>query len=107
MLAGSNVVVCRIRQTSALLERSCSESVMSRLGSLPRVRGEEEKRQGFRPVWPPKSATKIKSTAAKSQFWFVGLDIRLRVHFARFTRSSKEPWFCTDTTPATLGAVMS
>jgi hypothetical protein len=37
----------------------------------------------------------------------VGLDLRQRLHFARFTRSSKEPWFCTDTTPAMLGALMA
>jgi hypothetical protein len=39
--------------------------------------------------------------------WSAELSNRLGLHFARFARSSKVPWFCTETTPAMFGGVMA
>jgi hypothetical protein len=49
-------------------------------------------------------------SADKTSFqrkWSAELSNRLRLHFARFARSSKVPWFCTETTPAMFGGVMA
>jgi hypothetical protein len=46
-------------------------------------------------------------SASRPGLWPIWLCISQRLHFARFTSSSKEPWSCTDTTPAILGGLMA